>query len=855
MKRARAVLLAGLLATGASAAPGGRDAELRLDRSDYFEAPGVDWLVFSNQNEGLFADAKISGVELIQQGVRTATNGDVRLSATPGQWDPTARLVGRRVDKAAGVIEAVLEYPGFRYTIRAERRGGDIVLAVLLDRPVPAEYAGRAGLNLEFVPSAYWHHSYLADGRPTTFPRYPADAMVRTPNRNAASGRSDGPGAEPLPFAAGGALVLAPDDPARRVAVRATGGGALQLFDGRNQAQNGWYVLRQPLPAGRTGRVVEWTLSANSVPGWLRPPVIAHSQLGYAPDAPKVATVELDRDDRRAGTLRLLRVEADGRETPVPIPAARPWGDYLRYRYLRADFGGVRTPGTYRLAYGDTRTAPFPIATGLTDGSWHLSNDVYLPVAMDHVAVNEAYRVWHGDPHRDDARQAPVNHEHIDLYRQGPTTDTKFKPGQHIPGLAVGGWLDAGDFDIRTQTQYQVIRLIADAWEGFGRLGGLDRDTVSVDWNSRRVEMHVPDGVPDLLQQARHGAIQLLAQFDAVGHAIHGIVEPDVGQYTHLGDAASKTDGLVYDPGLKPYQRAYDRHGGRSGTPDDRWAFTSRASALNYGAAAALAATYRLWKGRDDAFADRCLRRARAVWDDEHGRAPDLFRHGNTTGGRLADEEFAAAVELLAATGDRRYAERAAALLPEVGQDFENNATLIARAVPLMPAGFRDAVRPMATAWAARTAEIVRANPFGVPITTGGWAGSGAVMNHGLAAYALHRLFPEIVDGSAALRALDFVHGHHPGHDLSLVSGVGARSKEVAYGSNRADFSFIAGGVVPGILILKPDYPENREDWPFFWGENEYVVPEGAMYIALANAGRALERERATGAATPRPTN
>lgn len=37
---------------------------------------------------------------------------------------------------------------------------------------------------------------------------------------------------------------------------------------------------------------------------------------------------------------------------------------------------------------------------------------------------------------------------------------------------------------------------------------------------------------------------------------------------------------------------------------------------------------------------------------------------------------------------------------------------------------------------------------------------------------------------------------------FSLVSAVGTRSKKVGYGSNRADFSFIAGGIVPGLLIL-----------------------------------------------------
>lgn len=830
----KAALAAALLV---SAVPGHAQTALRIDRSDYFEAPGVNWLVFSNVNEGLFADAKISGVELIQQGIRTATNGDVRLAATPGQWDPAAAFVSRRVDKAAGVIEAVMKYPDFQYTVRAERRGASIVLSVLLDQPLPASQIGKAGLNLEFVPSAYFHHSYTADGKPALFPRYPADAMTLTPERNAASGRSDGPGAEPLPFASGRALMLAPEDPARRVGIT-TREGTLSLFDGRNQAQNGWFVVRQLLPGGRTGRVVEWTLDANSVPDWLRPPVIGHSQVGYAPAGAKVATIELDRDDRRPLQPRLLRLDGAGQFVPVSTGPAREWGQYLRYRYLQLDFSKVTTPGTYAVEYGGTRTAPFPIAANVLQNVWNLTNDVYLPIAMDHVAVNEAYRMWHGDSHRDDARQAPLNHEHIDLYRQGPTTDTRFKPGEHIPGLAVGGWLDAGDFDIRTQTQYQVIRQLVDAWETFG----IDRDTVSVDWAARRVEVHVPDGTPDILQQIRHGSLQLIAQYDAVGHAIHGIVEPDVGQYTHLGDAATKTDGLVYDPRLKPYERAFDKRGGRSGTPDDRWAFTSKASALDYGSAAALAATYRAWKDRDPAFARRCLDLAQKIWTDEHSHAPGLFQHGNTTGGPLEVEEFTAAVELLAATRDARYADRVQALTPAMLQRFDATATTMAKAIAYMPASYRAAIEPAARDWAVKTQAVSKDNPFGVPITAGGWAGSGAVLNFGLTGDALHRAFPDLVDASPVLRALDFLHGHHPASDRSFVSGVGAVSKEVAYGSNRADFSFIPGGVVPGVLLLKPDYPENRDDWPFFWGENEYVVPEGAMYISLANAGARLVR-------------
>lgn len=809
-----------------------RAAPLTLGDGEIYRAPGVDWLVFSNWYDGLFADSKISGVELIQQGERIATNGDVRLSSTPGQWDAIGRLVNRRVDRATGVIEAELEYPdhAFRYTIRAEPKGNALQLTVTLPQALPAALAGKAGFNLEFQPSAYYHQTFMADGKPGAFPLYPNSAMTRTPERNAASGRADGPGAEPVAMATGRRFVFAPSEPGRRLSVMSD--VPVQLFDGRNQAQNGWFVLRSLLPAGKTGAVLRWTLDANSVPGWLRAPVIGHSQLGYAPAERKIATLELDRGDTQTQEVRLLRVGEDGRETVVKRGAGTQWGDYLRYRYRNFDFSDVRTPGVYLLEAGKTRTAPFRIADDLYAGAWHPTLDVYFPVAMDHMFVNEAYRVWHGDPHRDDARQAPVNHEHIDLYRQGPTTDTKFKPGEHIPGLNIGGWLDAGDFDIRTQTQYAVIRQMVQSWEDFRPT----RDTTAIDQQRRHVEIHVPDGQPDLLQQIRHGTIQLLAQFDAVGHAIHGIVEPDVAQYTHLGDAVTKTDGMVFDPALK----RYEVKGGRSGTPDDRWAFTSKASALNYGSIAALAAAARALKGFDDALAARCLATAERVWAEEQSHAPDTFSHGNTTGGPLESERFGAAVELLQATRKPVYAQAVEHEWPAIAPNFARDADTAVRALPFMPATYRTSLEQAVRGWVAETDKVAAANPYGVPITTGGWAGNGAVLDYGNTTYLLHRAFPQIVKPDAVFRALAFLHGNHPGSDISFVSGVGTRSKEVAYGNNRADFSFIAGGVVPGVLIVKPDFPENKEDWPFFWGQNEYVVNTGASYIQLANAANAL---------------
>ncbi len=642
-KTARWLIGGTLLAAAPAAAQ-----TLSLTDKGYYHERGADVLVFSNWYDGLFADSKISGIEIIQQDVRTATNGDVRLSATPGQWDPIGALVSRTVDPKTGVITAVLEYKAydFRYTIRTEPRGKGVALSVILDQPLPAALAGKAGFNLEFQPAAYFHRSFMVDGAGGTFPLHPASDMVAGGPRNAASGRDVGPGAEPLPMASGQAFVLAPEEPGRRVTVTSAA-GPIAMFDGRNQAQNGWFVLRSAIPSGKTGAVIEWTITPNSVGDYVRKPVVGHSQLGYAPDARKVAVIELDRNDAAAGEAHLLRIGADGATEQIAAGAPTPWGNYLRYKYATFDFSQVRAPGLYMLEFDGTRTAPFRIAPDVYANAWHATNDVYMPIAMDHMLVNEAYRVWHGDSHRDDAKQAPVNEDHIDLYAQGSTTDDKYAPGEHIPGLNVGGWLDAGDFDIRTQTQYAVVRSLVDIWETYRPA----RDETWIDEKARHVEIHVPDGTPDVLEQIEHGTLQLVAQFDSVGHAINGIVEPDVAQYTHLGDAASKTDGIP-------------------GTDDDRWAFTTKSSSLNYGSVAALAAASRALKDLRPELAAHARAIAIRVWAEEHGHAPDLYQHGNTTGGPIEGEEFAAAVELLATTGDQRYADRIDSLWPKIAARF-----------------------------------------------------------------------------------------------------------------------------------------------------------------------------------------
>lgn len=797
----------------AEAQPG----SLQLNEKEYFETRGVNILVFSNWYNGLFDDSKMSGIELIHHGVRTATNGDIRLNATPEQWDAIPEFVDRSIDRKNGVIQANLRYPqyNFDFSIRVEARGDAVLISVHLPRPLPPELDGKAGFNLEFLPAAYFEKSFMMDQANGVFPLYPGGPKEQNDK------------VEPTPLAAGKRLVLAPDDPERTVTINSPD-VVMKLYDGRGKAQNGWFVVRSLLPAGKSGQVLEWSLSAHSIENWVKAPVIAHSQVGYHPRQNKTAVIELDPNDKTENQAFLYQIGPMGQ--PVQKLKAIPaeWGRYQRYNYRLFDFSGSTEEGLYFIEYGDQKTAPFRIASHVFEGIWHPTLDIYLPVQMDHVTVNEAYRVWHGASHLDDALQAPVNHAHFDLYAQGPTTDTPYQPGEHIPGLNIGGWYDAGDYDIRTQTQYAVVKNLVNTWESFHP----ERDTTSVDYPKKYVDLHVADGKPDLLQQIEHGTLALVAQHRAVGHAIPGIIVPHLSQYTHLGDGLTMTDNLIYSADLDELET----DGFRSGLFDDRWAFTSRSSALNFGSIAALAAASRALKGYNDELASESLQIAVKAWDEEQTHEPFVFSHGNTTGGPLPIEDLNAALELLITTGEQKYADQFLTHRDEIGNMFAQLAVPAVRAMPYMDEAYRSTIRQLTVAYRKQLDDISLANPFGVLITEGGWAGNGTIINMAIANYYLHQVFPDLIRKEDVLKGLNYLFGTHPGSNLSFVSAVGARSKQVAYGMNRADFSFIAGGIVPGVLILKPDFPENKEDWPFLWGENEYVINVGASYIFLANA-------------------
>jgi len=819
-----------------------QDTPLTLNEQQFFEKRGLNVLVFTNEYNGMFFDEKTAGIEIIHHGVRTVTGGAVRLSPTPEQWDQIPKVVDRKVDAKTHTIEVTLRYEAFDFTSRVvvAPEGPGFRIAVFVDTPVPAALEGRAGLNLEFVPSRYWERTYLIDGQAGIFPRYPAGPTRSLPPAEkirqfegfSTFDLHGNPNyIDALPLAAGRTILMAPEDPERFVTIRSLSGD-LQLLDGRNLAQNGWFVVRSLLATKATGKVAEWYVEPHTIPDWTRTPVIGFSQVGYHPSQPKRAVIELDPRDTPLATASLIQIQPDGTQVEKMKAKVAPWGAYLRYRYAVADFSAVKDPGLYIIQYGTQKTGAFPIATNVYERVWHPTLDVFFPVQMDHMFVNEGYRVWHGAAHLDDAVQSPVNEQHFDGYRNGATTNSPYEPGERIPGLAVGGWFDAGDFDIQGLSHAATVSSFVATWEQFHPT----RDQTLVDRSRRFVDIHRPDGIPDVLQQIEQGALQIAAEYRTVGRLVRGIVDGELHRYHHLGDASTQTDNLTYDPTLKPWES----EGGRSGTPDDRWVYTEDLPFANYSGIGALAAASRALRGHNDTLGTECLALAKKAYAEERSRPAAAPPTGfGAAFGQAA--ELSALVQLMAATKDAHYVDRFNELIwPALDRNAAMTIQLAARAIPVMDSAYVTKLRPYVERYKTELDGMLAQNPYGVPIGTRGWAGNSQVVGWATTNYYLHGAYPDLVGVDLVTRGLDYLFGTHPAHNFSFVSAVGNRSKHLAYGNNRADFTFIAGGVVPGVLVLKPDFPENMDDWPFLWGENEYVIDIGASYIFLANAAQEL---------------
>jgi hypothetical protein len=395
---------------------------------------------------------------------------------------------------------------------------------------------------------------------------------------------------------------------------------------------------------------------------------------------------------------------------------------------------------------------------------------------------------------------------------------TDYAPGEIVRGLNQGGWHDAGDYDLRVESQIGTTWMLAKIVEEFG----LDYDATTIDQKNQLVEIRDPDGTNDALQQIEHGLLTVFGGYRALGRLYRGIITPSLRAYVMLGDAANHTDNRFKHPveGL-----GLDTNGNRIRW-DDRWVFTEDNPDRELYVAGGLAAAGRVMRAHDSPLGQEAIDVAKVI------TAKALDRSDN-----VSNKVFALA-ELAQSTGDRSYIDRLATMESAIHADIENSGWRLASILDELPAGFRRRLAAKVADYQATVDTSARTNsPYGVPYEPAIWGAGWTIQSLGVRQWFFHKGWPEATSADSFLSALNFVLGVHPGeNDASFVSGVGAESALVAYGVNRADWSHIPGGVISGTNLVRPDLPELKE-WPYFWQQGEYVLGGGAtnfMFLALA---------------------
>ncbi len=490
-------------------------------------------------------------------------------------------------------------------------------------------------------------------------------------------------------------------------------------------------------------------------------PNVLVNQLGYLPDAAKLATVK----SAAAQPLQWQLLDAHGQQvasgsTQVVGGVDAASGD----RVHEIDFSSAKTPGEgYRLRVGQDESHPFAIRA-----------DLYARLRYDALAF--FYHQRSGVP-----ITLPYAREARWVRPAGHTSD---KSVPCAPGSGcnyaldvAGGWYDAGD-----QGKYVVnggiaVFTLLDQYERAAALGkGLQRVGDK--------SMLIPEagnGVPDLLDEARFELEFLLKMQVPEGQPLAGMVHHKIHDraWTEIGTAPDQDHEPRY---LYP---------------------PSTAATLNLAAVAAQAS--RIFRPIDAAFSARCLQAAVRAWKAAQAHPQVLAPDKSVGGGAypdhdLSDERYWAAVELFVTTGEQSYRNafesspfwgKVATTLPQSADDagqhtamtWQNvqNAGTISLALSANPAV--QAERALARKALVAAADVLlglRAHEgYRLPFAPGPdnsypWGSSSCVLNNAMVlalAYDFTQQ-PKYLDG--VVSAMDYILGRNP-LDQSYITGYGAR--------------------------------------------------------------------------------
>ncbi len=343
------------------------------------------------------------------------------------------------------------------------------------------------------------------------------------------------------------------------------------------------------------------------------------NQVGYRTDAPKVAVLCALAP---RGVSNFDVVDSGGRPVFGPTRATPAGAFGPCAETYRLDFSALRTPGVYRVRAGELIS---PIVN-IGDDVWNGLADVPLRY------MREQRSGWNP------VFNAPLH------TRDGIVVDHPTRAGEYVP--ASGGWADASDYLQYVTTSATATFQLLQAWRDHPKAFG---DAFQADGRAGA------NGVPDVLDEARHGLAWLLKMFPDDSLMLNQLGD----DRDHMFFDLPQNDSSDYGWGKGGARPLYPCTGIAQGLLNYRNRATGYAStAGKFAAAFALGA--QLLAKREPALADTLRRKARAAYalgekypgacQTAPARGPYFYEEDD-----WADDMELGAAALYALTGEPKY--------------------------------------------------------------------------------------------------------------------------------------------------------------------------------------------------------
>ena len=376
---------------------------------------------------------------------------------------------------------------------------------------------------------------------------------------------------------------------------------------------------------------------------------IRASQIGYRPQDAKVAIAFAK--SALPETFAVFVADMDlvaFRGKAKPITGVK-WGAFENH--AEVDFSPLKVPGRYIIRLGDAKSLPFVVGA-----------DAYAELPGQLLEFMREQRCGY-NPWLD-----AVCHPFDGRTAYGPLTNGTYLDTR-------GGWHDAADLlkyllTSGNATAQMLLAYQAGSLESkvqslkskdSGRASRADQESGVLADKVNALGQPYPNGVPDLLDEARWGLDWMLKLHPAPDQLYHQVAD----DRDHTGRRLPQNEIVDYGWGKGGPRVVYFADGQPQGLQKYKSESTGVANlAGRYAAAMALA--YQIWKDdpRQAPFAERCLQAGKEVYD--LGRAKEGVQQGNSYSAPYRYEETTwaddmewGAAELFRATGRPQYLDDA----------------------------------------------------------------------------------------------------------------------------------------------------------------------------------------------------